>query len=271
MARFTLSLPLPPKDPNFDLAANHYWVYQRLDQLLSLKHPVTESEDEDLFITVHQICEITFHQMILDLDRALRGFRAALDETSPLGDTDDACYFIERVSRLYDVVITATPILTTMRAFSEFRPSLGPSSGFQSYQFRRLEIMAGLTELFWRGGTRGTDGKVQSTETEFDRVFGAQLAACFEQYKQHSLRHYFSVLTQRAPVEDLRKHPTAPALLEKLSHYQQTQLRFHRVHRQLAMHQLALVGAPYGTGGTAYKEYLQKYEREQAPLFPGLA
>jgi len=31
-----------------------------------------------------------------------------------------------------------------------------------------------------------------------------------------------------------------------------------------------MVGVSYGTGGTSFRDYLQRYERDQAPLFPGL-
>lgn len=271
MSRPTPPTPLPPKDPNFDLASNHYWVYQRLDQLLNLKHPVTESKDEDLFITVHQLCEISFHQMIIDLGRSLDAFQAALGQAVPIGDSSEVCYFLERVCRLYDVVMTSVPVLTTMRAFAEFRTSLGPSSGFQSYQFRRVELMGGLTDLFWRGGTKGSDGQIQPTETALERQYGAQIEGWFAQYREHSLRHYFTVLTQREPLEKLRDRPHVQPLLAQLARYEEQQLKFHRIHRQVAIQQLSIVGTSYGTGGSSFSEYLQKYEQQQAPLFPGLA
>jgi tryptophan 2,3-dioxygenase len=70
---------LPPLRPDHDLTGNHYWRYHDLEALLACKRPVTASADEDLFISVHQIRELGFHQMILDLDRTLDAFARALD------------------------------------------------------------------------------------------------------------------------------------------------------------------------------------------------
>jgi tryptophan 2,3-dioxygenase len=38
----------------------------------------------------------------------------------------------------------------------------------------------------------------------------------------------------------------------------------------LGITQLKTVGADVGTGGTSFRDYLAKYAREEAPLFPGL-
>jgi tryptophan 2,3-dioxygenase len=83
--------PLPTLDPAMDVSKNHYWTYQGLDPLLACKKPLTASKDEDLFIAIHQICEIAFHQIILDLDRTLDALKSALAaQTRPVGDLDEA-------------------------------------------------------------------------------------------------------------------------------------------------------------------------------------
>jgi len=56
--------------------------------------------------------------------------------------------------------------------------------------------------------------------------------------------------------------------LTLLSKFDETQLRFHRVHLDLAVTQLDMVRVEEGTGGTAFEAYLGKYEREIYPLFP---
>ncbi len=75
--------PLPQKDPSLDVSQNHYWRYHRLEPLLAAKQPVTDSVDEDLFIAVHQTCEIAFHQMVLDLGRTLYALRLAFAAGDP--------------------------------------------------------------------------------------------------------------------------------------------------------------------------------------------
>src|SRR6185436_9727911 len=137
---------------------------------------------------VHQMCELGFHQMIIDLDRALDALRAAFggvgDAAADAG-LDEAAYFLRRVNRLYDVANRTVPILTTMRAFSEFRPSIGPSSGFQSFQFRRLEIMTGVRAPYWTGGTADAEGRLHPAEIEFGRRFGPEVERWFARYAAH--------------------------------------------------------------------------------------
>lgn len=278
--------PLPLKDPTRDASRNHYWSYHALEELLACKQPLTESQDEDLFIAVHQICELAFHQMILDLERVLEALALALNNPGDdiIGDTQETRYFLTRVLRVYEVTLTTLPILTTMRAFAEFRTQIGPTSGFQSFQFRHLEIMSGVAR-YWQGGTRNAQGELHVAETEFERQYGHQIESWYQCYQDHNLAHYYRLLLQRVETEDLNlaegysadravrhllDHPQAGPLLKHLRTYDTLQTRFHQLHLGLAAQQLHLVGADTGTGGTSFRDYLARYEREIAPLFPGL-
>jgi tryptophan 2,3-dioxygenase len=271
--------PLPPLDPDLDVSQNHYWNYHDLEALLSCKKPLTASKDEDLFIAVHQICELAFNQMITDLERVLDAVSIALKDQadSILGNTEEACYFFPRILRLYEIAIQTMPILLTMRAFAEFRTSIGPTSGFQSFQFRHLEIMSGV-QRYWQGGTQDAMGNPHLAETEFDRRYGTDLITWIERHHHHSLTAYYQVLLHRAPgdtqaqkVTSLLQHPQAQPLLKYLNSYDDLQTRFHRAHLGLAIQQLEIVGVEYGTGGTSFRDYLAKYNQQIAPLFPGLA
>lgn len=270
--------PLPPIDPNLDVTKNHYWSYHNLEALLSCKNPLTASKDEDLFIAVHQICELAFNQMITDMERVLEALAEALKDNSDpvIGDSSEACYFFNRILRLYEVVVITIPILGTMRAFAEFRTSIGPTSGFQSFQFRHLEIMSGVRK-YWEGGTNDADGKPHIAETEFERRYGGDIASWFERYRDRSLAHYYDTLVKRATgnsteerVANLLNHPHASAILKCMRAYDELQTRFHQAHLGLAVQQLKIVGVDVGTGGTSFRDYLAKYNKEQAPLFPGL-
>jgi tryptophan 2,3-dioxygenase len=257
-----------------DREQNHYWRYHRLFDLLTCKQPLTNSMDEDLFISVHQVCELSFHQMILDLDRTLTALSGLKCD---IGAAEEASYFLDRVVALYGTVNRTVPVLADMRGFVEFRQALGPSSGFQSFQFRRIEIMSGITEPYWRGGTSDADGRPHPAEAAFDRSFGAVVEGWFRTYRHHSLRHYYEDLLARVPgasraarLTVLRELPDMRRLLELLKAYDEAQSQFHRVHMAVAMRQLARVGVSVGTGGTSYKRYLDKYLNEHAPLFDGL-
>lgn len=269
--------PLPPLDP-VDVTKNHYWNYHNIEALLSCKKPLTASKDEDLFIAVHQICELAFNQMITDMERVLDALAVALkdDADSIIGDTGEACYFFKRILRLYEVVVTTMPILGTMRAFAEFRSSIGPTSGFQSFQFRHLEIMSGVRK-YWEGGTNDAEGNPHIAEVEFNRRYGDQVATWFERYCDRNLAAYYEILVSRAAgnsqaeqLDCLRNHPHATAILQCMQAYDEYQTRFHQAHLGLAIQQLKIVGVDIGTGGTSFRDYLAKYNKEQAPLFPGL-
>jgi len=270
--------PLPPLNPNLDATKNHYWNYHDLEALLSCKNPLTASQDEDLFIAIHQICELAFHQMIADMERVLDALAEALRDNADLliSDTTEACYFFKRILRLYEVVLTTMPILNTMRAFAEFRTTIGPTSGFQSFQFRHLEIMSGVPK-YWEGGTNDAEGKPHIAETEFERRYGADIANWFELYRDRNLAHYYNTLLTRAVgdsteerVANLLNHPHASSILKCMRTYDQLKMRFHQAHLGLAVQQLKIVGVDIGTGGTSFRDYLAKYNKEQAPLFPGL-
>ncbi len=265
--------PMPPRDPSADVSQNHYWRYHRLDQLLDAKQPVTHSVDEDLFIAVHQCCEVAFNQMIIDMQRALDALGAAFRADDPLvGDVGEAGYFLRRVIHFWDVVNRVMPILNGMRGFAEFRQAIGPGSGFQSWQFRHIEIMSGIRHVYWAGGTKDADGNLHVAETEFERRHGADVARWLSEHREHSLVYYWEVLKARAggDTAQLEAHDSAGELIALLQKYEAAQKLFHQAHLALAVRQLAIVGVEVGTGGTSFKDYLAKYGKEVAPLFEGL-
>jgi len=272
-----LAKPMQPVDPDIDVSQNHYWTYHNLPTLLACKRPVTASKDEDLFIAVHQVCEISFHQMIIDLDRTLCAMRTGIDVTTgAIGDLSEACYFLKRVLQFWRTVNATMPILSDMRGFAEFRTALGPTSGFQSWQFRRIEIMSGIRKQYWSGGTADADGNIHEAEKQFERFYGPDVATWFHSYTDHSLLAYVEKLTAIAAGQSvdqrgwLDDHPQAGPLTRLIASFDRAQLAFHRAHLQLAVVQLTRVGVEVGTGGTSYKDYLARYEAELAPLFPTL-
>jgi tryptophan 2,3-dioxygenase len=264
-------IPLPQRDPALDVSQNHYWRYHRLEPLLAAKQPVTDSADEDLFIAVHQICELSFHQMVIDLERSLAALQAAFAETArPLGDIGEAAYFLRRVIHFWDVVNRTMPILNGMRGFAEFRTGIGPGSGFQSWQFRHVEIMSGIRSVYWKGGTNDAAGVPHAAETEFDRRFGTDIQLWLERHERHSLRHYWQELGKRGDLEALRASENAAEFMVLLQRYEAAQKLFHGAHLALAARQLAIVGVEIGTGGSSFKDYLARYGKDVAPLFEGL-
>ena len=121
----------------------YYGDYIQLNKLLHAQKPLSSIHEENLFIIVHQSFELWFKQIILDLDSIISTFsQKALKET-------ELQMIVTRLSRIIQIQKLLLPkfdILETMSPmeFLEFRDLLMPASGFQSVQFRELEIKFGL-------------------------------------------------------------------------------------------------------------------------------
>jgi tryptophan 2,3-dioxygenase len=116
-----------------------YGGYLRLDVLLSAQQPrsVPPHHDEMLFIVQHQVSELWMKLMIHEL-------RAAIDFLQR-----DQVWQVRKVlARCKSVLrqlIEQWAVLETMTPseYLEFRETLGPSSGFQSLQYRLIEFLLG--------------------------------------------------------------------------------------------------------------------------------
>ena len=116
-----------------------YGGYLRLDELLALQVPQADppAHDELLFITVHQVYELWFQQLLYELETVRDAMMA--------GETWRARHLLRRVHVIERLLITQVDILETMtpQDFLEFRANLAPASGFQSVQFREIEFLSG--------------------------------------------------------------------------------------------------------------------------------
>ena len=121
-----------------------YGDYLGLDRLLTAQTPLSERHDELLFIIVHQTKELWLKQIIAELLPAKALVRA--------GALTEAYKNLARVSRIQSVMTLSWDVLATMTPadYTRFRGVLGGSSGFQSDQFRAVEVLLGL-----RGGSGG--------------------------------------------------------------------------------------------------------------------
>ncbi len=119
-----------------------YGTYLRTEELLSQQilqsHP--PAHDELLFITIHQVYELWFKQLLHDIE----GARDAMF----VGDLWWARHLLRRVDTIENVLISQVSVLETMtpQDFLAFREKLAPASGFQSVQFRELEFLSGAKD-----------------------------------------------------------------------------------------------------------------------------
>ncbi|WP_113906502.1 tryptophan 2,3-dioxygenase family protein [Aliidiomarina celeris] len=126
----------------------YYGEYLHLDKLLAAQQPVSskygpEAHDETLFIVVHQAYELWFKQMLHELRSVHALFRA---EYLPDEQLMTVVHRLQRVVTIQELLNQQIKVLETMtpQDFLEFRDYLVPASGFQSIQFKELEISLGL-------------------------------------------------------------------------------------------------------------------------------
>lgn len=129
----------------------HYQSYLALDKILDAQHlrsaelAEEPAHEEMLFIIVHQSYEIWFKQIIHELESIIDMFdRNDVDEKN----IGISIARLNRVIVIFNLLVEHIPIMETMTPldFLDFRKYLFPASGFQSFQFRKVENMLGLPE-----------------------------------------------------------------------------------------------------------------------------
>lgn len=130
----------------------YYGDYLQLSKLLDSQLPLSrkyadssngECHDEMLFIVVHQVYELWFKQILHDIDSILQVFSKDFVAENELMSIIQK---LERMKKIQSLLIGQFDVLETMTPmdFLEFRDLLMPASGFQSVQFREVEIKLGL-------------------------------------------------------------------------------------------------------------------------------
>jgi tryptophan 2,3-dioxygenase len=249
-----------------------YPRYLQLEALLSLQQPLSEGpeHDEMLFIVIHQVYELWFKQILHEL-RYLE--RSLLD-----GDTPTALATLKRVLTILKVLVSQIDVLETMTpvAFNSFRDRLEAASGFESSQFRELELTLGHK----RTGAVARYPEGSQERRRLEEVMAApSLWHCFLSYL---VREGYAV--PREALERLPQEPTAESaevqevLLDIYRHdpmVAQICERFVDLdeglqewrYRHVKMVERT-IGTKRGTGGSTGAEYLRTTIGK--PLFPDL-
>ncbi len=119
-----------------------YGSYLRLAQLLDQQRLESDppAHDELLFITIHQVYELWFKQVLHEL--------TASRDAMLSGELWLAEHLLRRVHTIERTLTQQVDILETMtpQDFGEFRHRLSPASGFQSVQFREIEFLSGAKD-----------------------------------------------------------------------------------------------------------------------------
>jgi tryptophan 2,3-dioxygenase len=146
-----------------------YGSYLHLEQLLSAQRLESRppAHDELLFITIHQVYELWFQQLLHEAT-------AARDALLGRSDRDHlwwAQHLLQRMHVIERVLVHQVDVLETMtpQDFLQFRQALAPASGFQSVQFRELEFLSGAQDPSFVRRFKGlTDAERQRLQRRLD-------------------------------------------------------------------------------------------------------
>ncbi len=133
-----MTTPTEHHGAKLDFSADmSYGDYLHLDVVLNAQHPRSPDHNEMLFIVQHQTSELWMKLMLHELRAAIA--HIAADRLAP------AFKMLARVSKIMEQLVHAWDVLATMTPpeYSAIRPYLSNSSGFQSWQYRRIEFMLG--------------------------------------------------------------------------------------------------------------------------------
>ena len=191
-----------------------YWDYVHVDTLLSLQNPRTSFPDEKIFIIYHQITELYFKL-------CLNEFEQLSDAKSP--DLKIFYLRLERINNYFENLIRSFDIMITgmePEQFLKFRMSLLPASGFQSAQYRMIEISAtdfinligkdhrskfGIDSIskemfsciYWKAGaTELASGKKTLTLEQFEEKYSESLTKLVEEKRTTNLWQVYKKLSE---------------------------------------------------------------------------
>jgi tryptophan 2,3-dioxygenase len=272
---------------------NTYSRYLQLEKLLSAQAQRTGSDDELLFIVMHQSHELWFKLAIHELACAT----GALMQGTSGKDCLLAYKRLSRVSEIERLLIRSWEVLTTLTPdeFFLFRETVGRdgASGFQSVQYRVFEFRLGLK---YRAMTMPTPEGEESfsllafAEGPADRaaleaalaapsIYDATVAFIARQgFAGIAPRLDFASPYQRSEAvfaawrqvyEDRHEQPELYQLGEKLVDLEDAFRRWRFAHLATVSR---VIGINPGTGGSSGLQYLQAAANQliQSPLYPEL-
>lgn len=250
-----------------------YGSYLRLPQLLDAQHLESDppAHDELLFITIHQVYELWFQQLLHEAE-TVRDALVATHAASGGRDLWFCRHLLTRMHVIERVLVQQVDVLETMtpQDFLVFRQRLAPASGFQSVQFRELEFLSGAKDAGYLDRFRGLSVLEQqrlqrrlAEPTLWDgllHVLGeAGLATDDDEAVTASLRTVFHRRSDFAEIWGL-----AEALL------QHDELAAAWRARHVVMVE-RMIGARSGTGGSSGSTYLRRrLDLRYYPLLWGL-
>ncbi len=271
------------QDPDVHLSgllhasSSTYWDFIQADALLGLQTQRTNLPDEMVFIMYHQINELIFKMILWEIQQ--------VSHTEEL-TTQKFSMHLYRVSRYFDMLSTSFDIMgegMEVEQYMKFRDTLTPASGFQSAQYRKIEIAStelinlidlrfrtdidrttsyefALEHLYWQAaGKDYATGKKSTLLINFEKKYKVELIDFMEEYNTINLWTKFKTLPETDQKND--------ELVKAMRHYDYTvNISWVMAHLNAAK---KYIGGGEATGGSDWQKYMHpKYQRRI--FFPDL-
>jgi tryptophan 2,3-dioxygenase len=260
-----------------------YWDYTHVDTLLSLQNPKTDFPDEVVFIIYHQVTELHFKLALREFEQIGHNGRNVLPNGHDLGWKEklEVKFFVERLKRINRYFEALTKSFDIMvegmerEQFLAFRMALLPASGFQSAQYRMIEICstdflqlvdkdvrksyvgkgASVEEMYehiyWKqGATELQSGKKTLTLEQFEKKYSDSFIALAKEYRDKNLWAKYKSLSAEEQknaelIDGLRTLDLNVNVNWPLVHYKSAVRYLHADEKDIA-----------ATGGTNWQKYL---------------
>ncbi len=255
----------------------NYWDYVEVDTLLSLQKPRTDYKDESIFIMYHQVTELVLKMMVHEIKQLV------------FEPFEDAKWVdkIKRLNRYTSMLITSFEVMRSGMNYDDyniFRSTLTPASGFQSAQFRFIEIYCTRLENLVNAKGKERLGKEPSTEEYFKQIYWrdaglnrktGKSSLTLRQFEEKYLDDFIALANKMKgnTLEDQMTKLENPseALNDKFREFDHMyNVQWPMVHLKTAQHYLDKKGEnKTATGGSDWKKYLHP-KFQQRKFFPNL-
>jgi len=254
-----------------------YWDFIQVDALLGLQTQRTQLPDEMVFIMYHQINELLFKMILWEMG-----------QISHAADIEPAKFTMHlmRISRYFDVLSDSFDVMgegMELDQYMKFRDTLTPASGFQSAQYRIIEIAStelinlidarfretidrntpyehAFEHMYWQAAGKDYEtGKKSKLMTNFEEKYKKKLIDHMMEYNEVNLWTKFKSLPQ--------EYQENTELKKAMRHYD------HTVNISWTIHHLEAakkyLGDAPATGGSDWTKYMHpKYQKRI--FFPSL-
>ncbi len=245
-----------------------YWDYIHLDTLLSLQTPRTPIPDEEIFIMYHQITELYFKLTLHELKQVKKIEKCTVEFLTEK---------VRRMNRYFEVLTHSFNVMVDgmdREQFLKFRMALIPASGFQSVQYRMIEIASTdfyrlvkpskrdqydensnpdemYQHIYWQdGATIADSGEKTLTLRQFEEKYSEELIRMGKSWQGRTLWSKFKQLS----AEDQQN----PDLIKQLKQLDvNVNINWPLEHYRSAVRYLARRDEDIrATGGTNWQKYL---------------